>query len=46
MTSWRRLSGVMMDAFGWTAQQFWDATAHEAWACIESREEATKAIKR
>jgi hypothetical protein len=24
------------------ADQFWDATPHEAWACIEAREEANK----
>jgi hypothetical protein len=36
----------MMDAFGWSADQFWDATPHEVWACIEAREEANKQIRR
>jgi hypothetical protein len=41
-TSWRRLSGVMMSAFGWSPDHFWNATPHETWACIEARQEATK----
>jgi hypothetical protein len=32
----------MMQAFGWAADQFWDATPHEIWACIESRQEANR----
>jgi hypothetical protein len=32
--------GVMMDAFGWTADQYWRATPHEAWALIEARQRA------
>lgn len=35
--------GVMMEAFGWTADQFWSATPHEAWALIEARQAANKA---
>ncbi|CAN5368236.1 hypothetical protein BH10PSE14_BH10PSE14_04330 [soil metagenome] len=34
--------GVMMDGFGWSAEQFWSATSHEAWAMIEARREANK----
>lgn len=34
-----------MDAFGWTADQFWDATPHEIWACIGARQDANKAMK-
>jgi hypothetical protein len=32
----------MMSAFGWSADQYWEATPHEVWACIEAREEANK----
>jgi hypothetical protein len=35
--------GVMMNGFGWTADQFWAATSHEAWALIEARQEANRA---
>jgi hypothetical protein len=34
--------GLMMDAFGWSADQFWAATAHEVWAVIEARQIANK----
>ncbi|MBB4152901.1 hypothetical protein GGQ80_000789 [Sphingomonas jinjuensis] len=34
--------GVMMDAFGWTAEQYWTATSHEIWALVEAREAANK----
>ncbi|HWU03173.1 MAG TPA: phage tail assembly chaperone [Novosphingobium sp.] len=34
------LMGVMMDAFGWSADQFWKATPHEIWAMIEARQRA------
>lgn len=36
------MMGIMMDAFGWSAEQFWKATSHEAWALIEARQEANK----
>ncbi len=32
----------MMSAFGWSADQFWAATPHEVWACIEAREDVVK----
>lgn len=32
----------MMDAFGWSADQFWSATPHELWACVEARQAANK----
>jgi hypothetical protein len=35
-----------MDAFGWSADQFWDSTPHETWACIDAREEANKQLQR
>jgi hypothetical protein len=34
--------GIMMDAFGWTADQYWAATSHEIWAVIEAREDANR----
>jgi hypothetical protein len=37
---------MMMDAFGWTPEQFWEATPHEVWACIDAREETTKTLRR
>lgn len=36
------MMGIMMDAFGWSAEQFWNATPHEAWALIEARQAANK----
>jgi hypothetical protein len=36
----------MMDSFDWSADQFWKATPHEVWACIEAREEASKNLRR
>jgi hypothetical protein len=36
----------MMDSFDWSADQFWKATPHEVWACIEAREEANKNLRR
>ena len=37
--------GLAMDAFGWSADQFWAATAHELWAMIDARVAANKALK-
>jgi hypothetical protein len=34
--------GLMMDLFGWSADMFWAATAHEAMALIEARRLANK----
>jgi hypothetical protein len=34
--------GLMMEAFNWSADQYWAATAHEIWALIEARIEANK----
>ena len=34
--------GVAMDAFGWTADQYWSATPHEYWAMVDARLEASK----
>jgi hypothetical protein len=31
------MQGIAMDAFGWSAEQFWRATPHEWWAVIEAR---------
>lgn len=36
--------GVMIDAFGWTAEQFWQSTAHEMWSAVEARERANERI--
>lgn len=36
------MMGTMMDAFGWSAAQFWAATPHEAWAVIEARQRANE----
>lgn len=36
--------GIMMEAFGWSADQFWAATPHEMWAVIEARERANDRI--
>jgi hypothetical protein len=33
---------MMQDAFGWTADQFWQATPHDAWACVDERIRANK----
>lgn len=35
----------MMNAFGWSADQFWSSTPHEVWTVIEAREAANKAIR-
>ena len=32
----------MMDAFGWTAEQYWASTSFEMWALIEARQAANK----
>jgi len=34
--------GVALDAFGWSADQFWRATPHEFWAMIDARAQANK----
>lgn len=39
---YRREMGVMMDAFGWSAEDYWRSTSHEMWAMIEARREANK----
>jgi hypothetical protein len=36
------MMGLMMDAFGWTAEQYWNATSVEIWSCIEARQRATE----
>jgi hypothetical protein len=36
------MMGVMMDAFGWSASQYWAATPHEAWVLIEARQRANQ----
>lgn len=36
--------GVALDAFGWSAEQFWQATPHEFWAMIDARQEANRRI--
>jgi hypothetical protein len=36
--------GSMAEAFGWTAEQFWQSTAHEVWAVIEARQRANDRI--
>jgi hypothetical protein len=34
------MMGLMMDAFGWSADQYWAATMHEVWSVIEARKRA------
>jgi hypothetical protein len=34
--------GIALDAFGWSADQFWDATPHEFFAMVEARTAANK----
>jgi hypothetical protein len=34
--------GLMMEAFGWSPDQYWASTSHEIWALIEARIEANK----
>ena len=34
--------GLALDAFGWSADQFWLATPHEFWAMVDARIEANK----
>ena len=34
--------GIALDAFGWSADQFWWATPHEFWSMIDARVEANK----
>ena len=29
--------GIAQDAFGWSADQFWNATPHEFWSLVEAR---------
>lgn len=38
------MMGIMMDSFGWSADQYWAATPHEVWAVIEARQEANRRI--
>jgi hypothetical protein len=38
------MMGLMMDAFGWSADEYWHATAHEAWALIEARQRANARV--
>ena len=35
--------GIALDAFGWSADQFWAATPVEFFAMIEARQAANKA---
>lgn len=35
--------GTMMDAFGWSAEQFAQATSVETWAMIAARQKANEA---
>ena len=39
------MMGLMMDAFAWTADQFWGATSHEVWAVIEARQKANDKLR-
>ncbi|MBD8641138.1 phage tail assembly chaperone [Sphingomonas aerolata] len=34
--------GFALDAFGWSADQFWSATPHELWSMIDARIAANK----
>lgn len=34
--------GIALNSFGWSADQYWDATPHEYFAMIEARQEANK----
>jgi len=34
-----------MEAFGWSAEQFWVSTPHEFWAMIDARKGANKALQ-
>jgi hypothetical protein len=34
--------GLALDTFGWSADQFWDATPHEFWAMVDARVAANK----
>jgi hypothetical protein len=34
--------GVAMDAFGWSADEFWTSTSHELFAMVEARRAANK----
>jgi len=36
--------GSMLEAFGWSADQFWRATPHEVWAAIEARQRVNAQI--
>lgn len=36
------MMGIAQDAFGWSVNQFWDATPHEFWSMVEARQEANK----
>lgn len=38
--------GVAMDAFGWSADQFWEATPHEYWAMVDARIAANDRLNR
>jgi hypothetical protein len=34
--------GLALSTFGWSADQFWDATPHEFWAMVDARVEVNK----
>jgi hypothetical protein len=36
------MMGVAQDAFGWSADQWWNATPHEWWSMVDARREANK----
>jgi hypothetical protein len=38
------MMGLMMDAFGWSAGQFWASTSQEVWALIEARQKANEGL--
>jgi len=38
--------GIAQEAFGWSAEQFWQATPHEFWSMIEARERAIEAQRK
>ena len=37
--------GLMMEAFGWSADQFWHSTPHELWAVIEARQRMNEQLR-
>ena len=38
------MMGTMIESFGWTASQFWDATLHEVMAAFEARKRVNETI--